>query len=98
MAADLQPIPESPPPPSELVSGWTFRVIPYGWLLGLYGNMTVKGRTASVNLPFDKLLKKTIGSGNTLLALMDYTQGAGLTRYAYKMLQVGPVVGIGFKF
>jgi hypothetical protein len=70
MAADLQPIPESPPPPTELVSGWTFRVIPYGWLLGLYGKMTVKGRTANVNLPFDKILEKTFGSGNTLLALM----------------------------
>jgi hypothetical protein len=69
-AADLQPIPESPPAPAQLESGWTFRVIPYGWLLGLYGNMTVKGRTAGVNLPFDKILEKTFGSGNTLLALM----------------------------
>jgi hypothetical protein len=69
-AADLQPIPESPPPPPQLTSGWTFRAIPYGWLLGLYGNSTVKGRTVGVNLPFDKIVEKSIGSGGTLLALM----------------------------
>src|SRR6516225_7968834 len=66
-AADLQPIPESPPPPPQLTSGWTFRAIPYGWLLGLYGNSTVKGRTVGVNLPFDKIVKESIGSGGTLL-------------------------------
>jgi hypothetical protein len=69
-AADLQPVPESPPPPPQLTSGWTFRAIPYGWLLGLYGNATVKGRTVGVNLPFDKIVEKSIGSGGTLLALM----------------------------
>ncbi|MGC1578440.1 MAG: hypothetical protein WA813_20375, partial [Beijerinckiaceae bacterium] len=63
-AADLQHIPESSPPPSELASGWTFRVIPYAWLHGLYGSSTVKGRTVGVNLPFDKLLEKTVGKGN----------------------------------
>jgi len=29
---------------------------------------------------------------------VDYTQGAGQSRYAYKMLQAGPVIGIGFQF
>jgi hypothetical protein len=29
---------------------------------------------------------------------VDYTQGAGETRYAWKMLQVGPAIGVGFKF
>jgi hypothetical protein len=70
VAADLQPTPEAPPPPPQLTSGWTFRAIPYGWLLGLYGNATVKGRTVGVNLSFDKILEKSIGSGGTLLALM----------------------------
>jgi hypothetical protein len=69
-AADLQPIPESSPPPSELASGWSFRVVPYGWLLGLYGNSTVKGRTVAVNLPFDKLMQITLGRGNLPIALM----------------------------
>jgi hypothetical protein len=69
-AADLQPIPESPPPPPQLISGWTFRVIPYAWLSGLYGNSTVKGRTVRVNLPFDKLLDITVGKGNLPVALM----------------------------
>ena len=54
----------SSPPPNELASGWTFRVIPYAWLSGLYGSSTVKGRTVGVNLPFDKLLEKTVGKGN----------------------------------
>jgi hypothetical protein len=69
-AADLQPIPESPPPPAGLVSGWTFRAIPYGWLLGLYGTSTVKGRTVRVNMPFDKILQLTAGTGNLPVALM----------------------------
>ena len=29
---------------------------------------------------------------------VDYTQGTGQSRYAYKMLQAGPVIGIGFQF
>jgi hypothetical protein len=53
-----------------LPSGWTFRVIPYAWLSGLYGSSTVKGRTVGVNLPFDKLLEKTVGKGNLPVALM----------------------------
>jgi hypothetical protein len=69
-AADLQPIPESSPPLNEITSGWTFRVIPYGWLLGLYGSATIKGRTVGVNLPFDKLMQLTLGRGNLPVALM----------------------------
>ena len=70
IAADLQPVPESSPPPAELASGWTFRVIPYAWLAGLYGSATVKGRTVGVNLPFDKILELTVGKGNLPVALM----------------------------
>jgi hypothetical protein len=69
-AADLQPVPEMPPPTPQLASGWTFRVIPYAWLLGFYGNSTVKGRSVGVNLSFDKLLEKTVGKGNFPVALM----------------------------
>ena len=29
---------------------------------------------------------------------VDYSQGAAQTRYAYKMLQIGPAIGVGFKF
>jgi hypothetical protein len=29
---------------------------------------------------------------------VDYTQGVAQNRYAYKVLQVGPAIGIGFKF
>jgi hypothetical protein len=29
---------------------------------------------------------------------VDYVQGTAQTRYAYKMLQVGPAIGVGFKF
>lgn len=69
-AADLQPVPETPPPAADLASGWTFRFIPYAWLSGLYGDSTVKGRTVGVNLSFDKLLEKTVGKGNFPIALM----------------------------
>ncbi|MBV9741706.1 MAG: hypothetical protein JOZ30_18840, partial [Hyphomicrobiales bacterium] len=29
---------------------------------------------------------------------VDYSQGSGQARYAYKMLQIGPAIGVGFKF
>ena len=71
VAADLTPAPAPQPTVvPEIPSGWTFRFIPYAWLVGLSGNSTVKGRTADVDLPFTKIVEETIGKGGTLLALM----------------------------
>ncbi|SDR63903.1 hypothetical protein SAMN05519103_09164 [Rhizobiales bacterium GAS113] len=71
LAADLAPVPETPPPaPAELSSGWSFRFIPYGWLTSLNGKQTVRGRTASVDASFPKIVEDTIGKGGTLVGLM----------------------------
>jgi hypothetical protein len=71
VAADLAPAPRcSRLFVPEIPSGWTFRFIPYAWLVGLAGNSTVKGRTANVDLLFTKIVEETLGKGGTLLALM----------------------------
>jgi hypothetical protein len=71
LAADLAPVPEAPPAAlTELPSGWSFRFIPYGWLTSLNGKQTVRGRTASVDASFPKIVEDTIGKGGTLVGLM----------------------------
>ncbi|WP_229426700.1 hypothetical protein [Microvirga alba] len=52
-------------PPPELPS-WTFRVVPYGWLMGLNGSQTVRGRTTKVNASFIDVAEKA----DTLVGLM----------------------------
>jgi hypothetical protein len=52
---------EAPMPPS-----WTFRVVPYGWLLALNGTQTVRGRSAKVDASFADIVRES----DTLVALM----------------------------
>ena len=65
LAADLGPPPapaiEAPMPPS-----WTFRFVPYGWLIALNGTQTVRGRSVKVDASFADIVKES----DTLVALM----------------------------
>jgi hypothetical protein len=67
-AADLPP--PAPPAPTVSTSAWAFRFTPYGWLIALNGNQTVKGRTAKVDASFIDVVDATLGDGGTLFALM----------------------------
>ncbi|KAB0265749.1 hypothetical protein [Microvirga brassicacearum] len=58
------------------VPGWTYRVIPYGWLTALKG--TYNGITFSGVIGYRALY-------------VDYVQGEGRQRYEFDMLQHGPV-------
>jgi hypothetical protein len=65
LAADLGP----PPAPiaAPLASpGWTFRVVPYGWLASMDGTQTVRGRSVKVDASFLDILENS----DTLVALM----------------------------
>ncbi|WP_210490836.1 hypothetical protein [Microvirga antarctica] len=66
-AADI-PYP-SPVPieaPLAVTSPWSYRFIPYGWLVSMNGNQTVRGRTVKVDATFVDIVEKS----DTLLALM----------------------------
>jgi hypothetical protein len=52
------------------VGDWQFRFAPYGWILGLNGNMTMRGRNVDVNTSFYDVLTKA----NHLLAWMSYAE------------------------
>ncbi|GGH07177.1 hypothetical protein GCM10007036_01910 [Alsobacter metallidurans] len=43
---------------------------PYGWLTGLNGSQTVRGRSVDVNASFVDIVENTIGDGGSLVALM----------------------------
>jgi hypothetical protein len=47
-------------------SGWSFRFIPYGWLISMKGTQTVRGRSVKVDASFIDILEKS----DTLVALM----------------------------
>jgi len=49
------------PPPS-----WSFRVVPYGWLIAMDGTQTVRGRSVEVDASFMDIVEKS----DTLVALM----------------------------
>ena len=70
LAADLGPPPPVPAVEAPPVPGWTFRVVPYGWFVGLNGSQTVRGRTMKVNASFIDIVDDTIGRGGTLIGLM----------------------------
>ena len=50
--------------------GWTFQFTPYGWLTGLRGTQTVRGRSVKVNASFIDIFNDTAGQGGTLIGLM----------------------------
>jgi len=65
-AADLgpsqAPVFEAPPlPPS-----WSFRFVPYGWLIAMDGTQTVRGRSVKVDASFADIVEKS----DSLIALM----------------------------
>ena len=56
MAADMAPMPtKAIVPPPVVISPWTYTATPYGWLIGLNGPMTVKGRTTDVDVSFSDI-------------------------------------------
>ena len=56
MAADMAPMPtKAIVPPPVVLNPWTFTATPYGWLIGLNGPMTVKGRTTDVDVSFSDI-------------------------------------------
>jgi hypothetical protein len=67
LAADM---PRPAPEPAPIPPAWTIRVTPYGWLTSVYGDQTVRGRTAKVNASFIDIVDATIGEGGTLVGLM----------------------------
>jgi hypothetical protein len=61
MAADVAPMPtKAIVPPPVVLSPWTYTATPYGWLIGLKGPLTVKGRTTDVDVSFDDLWNKVV--------------------------------------
>ncbi len=69
IAADLGGAPqqkfvEPPPPPSK----WQFTFAPYGWLMGINGDVSVQGNTVNVNESFIDLVENS----DSLMALMGY--------------------------
>jgi hypothetical protein len=66
LAADLAPPPPVAQAPVALPPGWSFRIVPYGWLTSLNGTQTVRGRSAKVDASFIDIVEKS----DTLVALM----------------------------
>lgn len=65
-AADLAPPPPAVEPAGAVPPAWSFRFVPYGWLIALNGTQTVRGRSARVNASFPDIVEKS----DTLVALM----------------------------
>ncbi|MBZ6075745.1 hypothetical protein [Microvirga puerhi] len=63
-AADLAPTPVEAPAPA--ISGWTYRFTPYGWLVGLKGTETIRGRSVKVDASFIDIVEHS----DSLVALM----------------------------
>ncbi len=49
-------------------NGWEYSWTPYGWLTGLFGNATIKGRTIQIDASFIDIVENS----NSLIALMGY--------------------------
>src|SRR5215470_18212368 len=56
-AADMPT--KAPIAPAPAIPGWTFSLTPYAWAVSLNGSLTVKGRTADVNVGFFDILRHT---------------------------------------
>src|SRR5262252_2949453 len=57
IAADMPT--KAPLAPAPEIPGWTFSLTPYAWALSLNGSLTVKGRSADVNVGFFDILNHT---------------------------------------
>jgi len=57
IAADMPT--KAPLAPAPAIPGWTFSLTPYAWAVSLNGSLTVKGRTADVNVGFFDILDHT---------------------------------------
>jgi len=56
LAADLAPMPtKAIIAPAPVLNPWTFSATPYGWVPSMNGSVTVKGRTADVNVDYSDL-------------------------------------------
>jgi hypothetical protein len=65
-AADPAPSPPAPVLEAPVLSGWTYRFVPYGWLTSMDGTQTVRGRSVKVDAGFIDIVEKS----DTLVALM----------------------------
>lgn len=69
IAADLGPYKSEPlAEPAPLPSQWQFNFTPYGWLMGIDGDVTVRGHTVDVNESFIDLVEDS----DSLIALMGF--------------------------
>jgi len=56
LATDLAPMPtKAIAAPAPIGSPWTFTATPYAWAMMMNGSVTVKGRTADINVDFNDL-------------------------------------------
>ncbi len=54
----IAPSSAAPGPPAQKPDDkWQFTIIPYAWLAGISGDVTVKDRTVHTSVPFDDILK-----------------------------------------
>ncbi|WP_252920351.1 hypothetical protein [Aurantimonas endophytica] len=65
LAADVPTVPPADGP-VPTASSWSFRFVPYGWVIAMDGTQTVRGRSVSVDASFIDILEKS----DSLLALM----------------------------
>ena len=81
-----------PPPPSP----WSFEVTPYLWPAGLHGDLSARGRTASVDPSFKDLVKD-LDFGAMLAAELRYDRWALMFDSQYiKMSKDGETAGAAF--
>ena len=58
LASDLAPMPtKAIVTPGSIVNPWTFTATPYGWVPLMKGSVTLKGRTADVNVDYSDISK-----------------------------------------
>lgn len=55
---------EPPPTPNR----WQFNFTPYGWLVGVNGNATARGRTVDINASFVDIVEES----DSIMALMGF--------------------------
>ena len=61
-APEAKPAKELQSPAGPADDQWRFSVVPLAWLAGINGNVTVRGRTADVNVNFDQIFQHLDGA------------------------------------